>query len=308
MGERRRYRTLVHDNIRWDGFRFRAGDIIISTPPKCGTTWMQTLCAYLVFGTSELDRPLAEISPWLDMQTTEIGKMLVTLEAQEHRRFIKTHTPLDGLPFDERATYICVGRDPRDVSLSWEHHMANLDLEAFLAARIAAAGADDLEELMPSLEPPPDDPVERFWLWANADPVPLEPGGVTLASILEHLATFWDRRDEPQIALFHYSDLLADLPGELRRLADVLDITMSDDRIAELAAAATFETMRERADVLAPDVPNRIWRSNRDFFHRGESGQWRHLLDDEGLRRYEKRVAELVPADLAAWAHGGRAS
>ena len=49
----KRYRNLVFDNSRWTGFRFRDGDIVISTPPKCGTTWMQTLCAMFVFGTPQ---------------------------------------------------------------------------------------------------------------------------------------------------------------------------------------------------------------------------------------------------------------
>src|SRR5207249_1477157 len=46
-----RYRNIVIDNTRWDGFAFREGDIIISTPAKCGTTWTQTICALSIFGT-----------------------------------------------------------------------------------------------------------------------------------------------------------------------------------------------------------------------------------------------------------------
>jgi len=56
MARLERYRTLLSDSALWDGFGFRAGDIVISPPPKCGTTWMQMLCALLVFGAEELDR------------------------------------------------------------------------------------------------------------------------------------------------------------------------------------------------------------------------------------------------------------
>jgi len=97
--------------------------------------------------------------------------------------------------------------------------------------------------------------------------------------------------------------VLADLPGQLRRLAEALSIDATGERIEQFAAAATFSRMKERAEDLAPEVGNQIWRSNREFFHRGCDGQWRELLDDEGLRRYEHRVAELVPPDVAAWAH-----
>lgn len=299
-----RYSHLVFDSARWAGFRFRPDDIVISTPPKCGTTWMQMLCAMLVFDAVEFDRPLAEISPWLDMQTNNLAAVVASLEAQKHRRLIKTHTPLDGLPFGEGVTYIGVGRDPRDVSLSFQHHMANVDMDALMAARAAAVGLDDLEQIAPPPAPLSEDPVEQFWLWVDA-----EAGAFfdwpMLADILHHLQTLWDRRQDPRISLFHYSDLLADLPGQLRRLADVLSIQASDDRIQQFAAAATFDRMKQRADELVPDVGNRIWRSNQDFFHRGANGQWRDFLDEAALRRYDHRVASLVPPDLALWTHAG---
>ena len=304
MTEMRRYRSLIADNARWDGFEFRAGDIVVSTPPKCGTTWTQALCALLVLDTLELDRPLSAISPWLDMLTNDRAEIVAALEAQDHRRIIKTHTPLDGLPLDERATYICVGRDPRDVSLSWEHHMANLDLQALTQARAKVVGPDGLADL-PMPAPPPDDPVERFWHWTDAEPSAALIGA-SLAQILDHFQTFWDHRSEDNVALFHYSDLKADLEGEIRRLADELDIRVTDERVRAIAEATTFERMKSRAEHFAPDVHNHIWQDTESFFHRGESGQWRHLLDEDGIRRYEARVAELVAPDLAAWAHGGR--
>lgn len=302
MKQLTRYRNPVYDNARWEGFEFRERDIVISTPPKCGTTWMQTLCAMLVLDTVEFDRPLAEISPWLDMQSNPLNTVLQGLEAQQHRRLIKTHTPLDGLPYDDRVTYICVGRDPRDVAVSFEHHLANLDMAAFMAARAAAVGLDDMADFGPPPAPPSGDPAERFWTWVYNDSVAMGP---TLSAILHHLATFWPLRDDDNVALFHYSDLLTDLPGQLQRLSDALHIPITDTRLLQFAAAATFDRMRERADDLVPDAANRIWRSNRDFFHRGRNGQWIDLLDDDGSSRYHQRVAALVPADLAAWAHNG---
>lgn len=297
-----RYRSVVEDSARWQGFPFRADDIVISAPSKSGTTWMQTLCAMLVFDGLEFGRPLAEISPWLDMQINDRAEVAASLEAQEHRRFIKTHTPLDGVPFVEGVTYVCVARDPRDVAFSFEHHWANLDVDAFMAARARAVGLSDLEELGP---PPslPEDPLERFWLWVDADAGKFV--GPALADVLHHVETFWDRRHHPHVHLFHYSDLLADLPGQVHRLADALSIEVTGERVEQVAAAATFERMKQRADELAPEVGNHIWRSNQDFFHRGYDGQWRELLDDEGLRRYERRAAKLAPADAAAWAHTG---
>ena len=306
MTERRRYRNFVWDSARWDGFTFRDGDIVISTPPKSGTTWTQMLCALLVFRTTELPRPLAQISPWLDMQMGDLGTVLASLDAMAHRRVIKTHTPLDGVPWDERATYVCVGRDPRDVAISWDHHVSNIDFDRFLGARAGGVGLDDMAELLAdagAMPEPSDDPVERFWAWVDAEPSPMM--GVTLSSVLGHIETFWQRRGEPNVVLLHYGDLQRDLLGQARRLAGALGIDVDDAELASLTAAASFDSMRSNADVVVPNSTEAFWVSNESFFHRGSNDQWRELLGDADLSRYDERVAELVSPDVARWAHHG---
>jgi aryl sulfotransferase len=305
-GSRVHYKTLIGDNARWDGFVLRPDDIIISTAAKCGTTWMQMICALLVFQTPTFDRSLDLISPWLEMLTRDRDSVVADLEAQTHRRFIKSHTPFDGLPHDSRVTYISVGRDPRDVALSWDNHMANMDMMALFGARAAAVGLDDIAELIAEGPPPrPDSDVERFWLWVDGDPttpeVAAREGG--LVSALHHLSTFWAVRDRANVVLLHYDDLQADLEGQMRYVADRLGISVPDDRWPGLVAAATFDNMRAHADQIAPDTSNGIWQDNKQFFNRGVSGQWREMLDEGGLRRYHDRVAQLVEPDLARWVH-----
>jgi hypothetical protein len=46
---RREYRTFTQDSRYWDVYRPRPSDIVIATPPKCGTTWMQQIVCSLVF-------------------------------------------------------------------------------------------------------------------------------------------------------------------------------------------------------------------------------------------------------------------
>ena len=111
------------------------------------------ICALSCSRPTTFEQPLDLISPWLDMLTRERDDVVADLDAQTHRRFIKTHTPFDGLPYDDRVTYIGVGRDPRDVALSWDNHMANMDFEAMFGARDAAVGLDDLAELFPDGPP-----------------------------------------------------------------------------------------------------------------------------------------------------------
>jgi hypothetical protein len=304
-----RYRTMIADNIRWDGFVFRDDDIVISTPPKCGTTWTQMICALLILQDPHLPCPLTDLSPWLDVQTARLDDVTALLDAQTHRRFIKTHTPLDGLPVDERVTYIGVARDPRDAWISWDNHMQNLNLPVVVQARIDAVGLEGIDDLLAGRLPDiPEAAQDRFWLWAD-DGAPLEESLGNLHGLLHHVTTFWDHRTDGNVVLLHYSDMQADLEGEMRRLASRLGIEVAEDLWPLLVEAATFDEMRAHADTLAPQVkiPG-FWNDTGNFFHNGSSGQWRDLLDDAGLVRYQQRVAALAAPDVVAWAHGGSAA
>ena len=299
----RQYRAVMFDSARWDGFEFRADDIVICSPAKAGTTWTQMLCALLIFRTDQFDAPLTEISPWIDMFTATRDDVFARLAAQSHRRFIKTHTPLDGIAFPPEVTRICVARDPRDIALSWANHIDNTNMTEMFTARYHAVGWDDLDGLTPP-PPPPEDPAERFWLWVDDEEN--HPTAGNLVGVLQHYQLFWDHRNTPCVGLFHYSDYQADLPREMRRLATLLGIEIDDDEIARLAQSASFERMRERSEQLSPEVVVGMWNDPREFFHRGTTGQWRDVIGDDGAR-YDARVRALLhDDDLIKWAHGGR--
>jgi hypothetical protein len=307
MGELRggtnsQYKNFVWNSDRWNGFSFRDGDIVISTPPKCGTTWMQMQCALLLFRTPDLPAPLAHLSPWIDMNTRPLAEVHADLEAQTHRRFIKTHTPLGGVPWDERVTYVHVARDPRDAARSWDNHMANMDMDRLIEVRANAVGLDDLTELgLDGMPPePPDEPAERFWRWVEGAGEG-SPSG--LAMLVDICSTFWAAREEPNVHLFHYGDLQADLAGQMARLAEALGVDPPTD---ELVDAARFERMRARADELVPNSDTPIWRSPTQFFDRARAGDWRDLVDDHEVPRYDGAVRSLTTdEELIAWLHAG---
>ncbi|SCG36417.1 sulfotransferase domain-containing protein [Micromonospora zamorensis] len=288
-----RYRSDDEDSARWVGFPFRDGDIVISTRSKSGTTWMQMICALLVLGTPELPAPLNVLSPWLDWLAEPQDAVYDRLAAQPHRRFIKTHTPLDGVPLDPRVHYVVVARHPLDMAVSLYHQAGNLD-----RVRLAELTGQPA----PTGPPRKRLPVEQWlpsWVDREVDPrTDLD----SLPGVMLHLRDAWARRHEPNVELVHYDDLLADLGGEMRRLADRWGIPVAAERWPELVEAATFGRMRERADRLAPDTLG-VLRDRRAFFRQGGSGQGRDLLDAAARARYQERVSALAPPDLLTWLH-----
>ncbi|MGD0393510.1 MAG: sulfotransferase domain-containing protein [Acidimicrobiales bacterium] len=288
-----RYRSDDEDSGRWLGFPYRQGDIVISTRSKSGTTWVQMICALLVFQTPELPDTLSRLSPWLDWLGTPRSEVYAQLSAQRHRRFIKSHTPLDGLPLDPRCTYIVTVRHPLDMAVSLYHQGENLD-----RARI--------RHLLGRPEPDTPDagrPPLHDWLlsWIDQEADPQEQPD-SLPGVMWHLADAWHRRNEPNIVLVRYDDLCTDLGGEMRRLARLLGITVPDQLWPELTGAATFEAMRADAGRLAPD-PAGILKDSAAFFRRGGSGAGAEQLTDDEFGRYRARVAELAPPDLLPWLH-----
>ena len=70
---------------------------------------------------------LGQLSPWLDHLIAPRDQVWARLAAQQHRRFIKTHTPLDGIPLDPRATYLVTARHPLDMAVSLYHQGGDID-------------------------------------------------------------------------------------------------------------------------------------------------------------------------------------
>src|SRR5204863_5297698 len=168
------YQGVTYDSARWGDFPFRADDVVICAPQKSGTTWTQMIVALLVFQTDVLPGRLGELSPWLDAKTAPLAGVLAGLERQRHRRFIKTHCPLDALPYLETVTYLCVGRDPRDVAVSNYFHWLNVNHPV---ARGAVYAAEDSPE--GSIPPPRvfTDGLQFFQIWMESPPPPGNPTG-----------------------------------------------------------------------------------------------------------------------------------
>jgi aryl sulfotransferase len=290
----RRYQQEARDSTRWLGFPFRDGDIVIGTPSKTGTTWAQMICALLIFGEPQLPAPLGRLSPWLDHLVAPREEVYSLLAAQQHRRFIKTHTPLDGLPLDPRATYLVTARHPLDVAVSWYHQLANFD---------GARWRELMGEPEPAAPPPPPEPLHDWLLrWIAEDTDPAEDMD-TLPGLMYHLSDAWDRRREPNILLVHYDNLCANLDGQMRWLAGQLGITIPERAWPALVQAARFENMAAHADQL---VPVQLFKSNAAFFRRGTSGEGREILTGAEIADYHARVAAMVPPDMLAWLHSPR--
>jgi aryl sulfotransferase len=300
----RHYRGHMADSARWERFEFREDDVVVSTPSKCGTTWMQNIVGMLLLDRTVLGAPVGELSPWLDMLIRTDAEVFDLLHEQTHRRWIKTHTPLDGLPFHPTVTYICVVRHPLDVALSDLDHHANQDFDRALELRFAASGALD-PTLGATWSQPPDGAVEFLRWFIDNDRPPTGSGPNGLADFCEQVDTYWARRYEANVHLFHYGDLWNDLDGEMRRVAAVLDVAVDESRWPQFVAAATLESMRSRAHDTAPEAHLDMWHDAHQFFRVGGTREWASLLSEDDIAHFDDRLTFLA-GPAAPWIVSGR--
>jgi hypothetical protein len=299
----RRYHGVFADSARWERFALRPGDVVISTPSKSGTTWMQAIVGMLLHDTTDLGVPIAELSPWLDMKLRTDEEVFGLLDGQTGRRFIKTHTPLDGVPRHDDVTYIAVIRHPFDVALSDRDHGENMDEERAFALLRAASGEP---EPWPR-EDAPEDPADYLRWFVDNTIEPTGSGPYGLADFANQVGTYWDARDATNAHLFHYADLWADLDGEMRRVAAALEVPVDEARWPSFVEAATLDSMRSRAALTAPEAHMGIWRSPARFFRAGGTRDWASLLTDEDLAHFDARLRQLT-GDAADWVLRGRAA
>lgn len=292
----REYRTWILDSRRWEKYRPRSDDIIIATYPKCGTTWTQRIVGLLVFQSPE-PRPIMKISAWIDRRFgPSTDEVLAQIESQEHRRFLKSHLPLDGLPFYSNVNYIHVARDGRDACISYHNHVTGLTES--IRERLDRIGLED-ETIGRPYPRPPADPAEYFHRWVREENTPIAP-------FFHFQKSWWEARDQPNVLLVHYNDLKADLSAEMKRIADFLGIAIRPEIWPELVAAASFDAMRKAGDLLMANMAEIFDGGSQRFFYKGCNERWRGVFREDDLALYDSKVNETLPPECARWLAQGR--
>ena len=294
-----RYQNHTLDSTRWERFQPRPTDIVIDTPLKSGTTWLQTIVLNLIFQDEQV-RDINEFSPWLDFRLWSPDEVFSRLENQQHRRCLKSHLPLDGLPYFPQVKYLVVGRDARDVFMSLWNHYSNYTPEFYDTLNNTPGRVGDPIPVCP-------DDIREFWQWwMTRGGFAWECEGYPFGSNLRHTQTWWDFRHLPNLLFVHYNDLKRDLVGEISRVAAYLDIALTPEKLHGIAQAVNFSTMKQNAERIFT-VASHVWVGGaQTFINKGTNGRWRDVLTEADLRLYTAAVARELTPDCAYWLEHGR--
>ena len=293
----REVRSRYFDSARWAAYQPRPDDIVISTFPKCGTTWMQRIVSMLLAGSAA---PAPVGGPWFDFRLR--GPVEPTLEEAEAivgRRHLKSHLPYDSLPVFEGVKFIHVARDGRDSAMSWHNHVRGYTPETLEIIDQVSLGDPKFSDCAPVM---PEDPGESFRQWLIDGGANGDPG----ASYWDLERSYWMARREPNMLLVHYNDLKADLAGEVDRIAGYLEIDLPAPVMGEIVSAANFESMRAQGEALMPWAENAWVNGAKTFLNKGVNGRWQGACAEQDLSSYRAKIAAEFTPGLAAWLESGR--
>ena len=275
----------------WNSFEFRPDDIVIVTYAKSGTTWTQQIVSQLIFNGAE-DVDLSHTSPWVDLRVLP-PEALAAVKSMSHRRFLKTHLPVDALVFSPQAKYLYIGRDGRDAVWSFYNHHANAN-EHWYNALNNTPGL-----VGPRIEPPCASVHDYYKQWFDGDGHPIWP-------FWENVSSWWAIRDLPNVKLMHFNQMKADLAGSIREIAEFLEVPIDEATFPAIVEHCGFDYMKSHADKTAP-AGGAFWNGGGEtFIYKGTNGRWRDILTKEENHAYEARAKAELGSECARWLAGGR--
>lgn len=279
------------DSTIWNDFKFRDDDVVVATYAKSGTTWMQQIVAQLLFG-PDPERAVAEMSPWLDLRVPPKSVKLPVVEAQAHRRFLKTHLPVDALVYSPKAKYLYIGRDGRDVVWSMFNHHFNANQLWYSALN------DTPGRVGPPIEPPPAD-IRQYWHdWMEKDGHPFWP-------FWDNVRSWWAIRHLPNVMFVHFSALKRDMPGQMRRIAAFLGAPVKESQWDAMLEQCSFDWMKRNATKSVP-LGGAFWDAGAEvFINKGVNGRWKDTLSADEVAQYEARAVQELGPDCAHWLASG---
>lgn len=268
--------SLFHDPALLAGFTPRSTDVLITTAPKAGTTWMQQILYQLRSGGDDRFESIFDVVPWLECpqpgKSTEA--VLRRYEAMPAPRIFKTHCTYEQTPGIDTVKVVLTSRDPRDCCVSYYHHMLGLSPSVRDSLGIGAEATFD----------------ELFERWLE------------LGAWFRNVQSWWPHRQDSNVLWLRYEDLKHDLVRGVDTLLNFLGWTLGADQKAVALEHCSFAWMKQHQGKFS-SLPGKSMTSATgagSLVRKGAVGDYKTVLSEEQERRIiEKAARELEPECLS---------
>ncbi|MBK1707090.1 sulfotransferase [Halochromatium glycolicum] len=269
-------RHPLHDPWILAHFQARPTDVLITTAPKAGTTWMQQILHQLLTGGDTDFEDIDQVVPWLERQRPPRAwrEVLADFEQRPDPRLFKTHCTWEQTPGRETARIVLTVRDPRDCCVSFYHHLMDMS--------DSALEQDQLER------PPSLDAHVDQWL--------------AFGAWFRNVASWWPQRQRSNLLMLRYSDLKADLPGAMRRIAGFLGWSLTAEALERAAHYSAFAWMKAHSERFAGrNADGTPMFRTGGFIRKGQTGDHKTHLTAEQEAKILRRCRQELPPDCLAY-------
>lgn len=263
--------SLFHDPALLAGFKPRPTDVLITTAPKAGTTWMQQILHQLRCGGDAAFRNIFDVVPWLEYPQPERGveAVLAAYEALPSPRIFKTHCTYEQTPGVGVVKVVLTSRDPRDCCVSYYHHMRGL--------------SDPMRERLGIAEGATFDAYFERWL--------------TLGAWYRNVKSWWPHRQDSRVLWLRYEDMKRDLDSALDAILSFLGWSLHAGQKAAVLEMCSFAWMKRHEskfstlpdDSFQPPVGDKV-----SLVRKGQVGDFRAVLS----RFQEERILDRAEREL----------
>ncbi|WP_437601004.1 sulfotransferase domain-containing protein [Sorangium sp. So ce590] len=293
-------RDYLSSSLVWGDFvaqgGFVSGDIVVVDPFKAGTTWTQRILQQILDNGEEREQGLSDTSPWLDSSFGDHAAMLAVLQRQRERgqrRVIKSHLPADAVPIAPQARYLFVGRNGKDLGISFHNYLKQFSSATMATInRIHAEWSGDRTPLVI-----PESMRGFFDRWLDTD-------GYGCCNLFDVVRSWWAFRGEPNVLLIHYGRLKEDLRGQIARMAEFIGVEPARLRMDRIVEQCSFGYMRSRAEQMAP-FGGAHMVDPKAFFHKGPTRDHRSELTPEQIERFDRMALKTLGKECARWLETG---
>ncbi|KAF2368086.1 Sulfotransferase domain [Trinorchestia longiramus] len=314
---------------RYLNFQFRSSDVLVSTYPKCGTTWVQEII-WTMLHNPDLDNPDASINeniriPFIEFDalfdtfrkvngqnetvleafrkynptaSADDGVFLGLANCIPDRRVLKSHLPFSLLPANllDTCKVVYVTRNPKDALASYLHHHRLIKVHDY-------QGSDDQF-------------VDYYCR-----------GQLSFGSYADHLVEAWTRKDHKNLLIISFEDLKRDTMAELQKINKFIGINLNNEQLENVKHHTSFSGMKQRMGARMTEekkseiIENQKTKTNYDeeavkkagFYRKGQSGAWKQDLTDENSAKIDLYIADKISSRIPDFKfsfelHAGRTS
>ncbi|XP_056389258.1 sulfotransferase 1C2-like isoform X2 [Hyla sarda] len=258
----------------WDkiyNFQAREDDILVSTFPKAGTTWVQEIVDLIMLNGDvkrSMRAPCFIKVPFIDLHPKPMPSGVEAADAMESPRILKTHLPIQLMPpsfWEKNVKVVYVARNAKDCMVSYFY----------------------FQKINKTL-PDPGTWNEYFSTFLD--------GKTPWGSWFDNVIGWWNEKDKHQILYVFYEDMIEDPRREIRKISKFLGKDLTEEVLDTIQHHTSFNAMKENPMTNFSTVPSFVFdQSISPYMRKGKVGDWKNhftvaqniVFDEEYKKKME---------------------